>query len=224
MDLSKITLPIYDLLGLLVPGLTLLALIAFTALGWTDFLSAVKFLNGPMITAVLLTGFTLGHLVQQFSDWAIRQFTDERFFKRSRDAVWKGPDGDLLRNAVKADGGSIASPDTAFDFCLSKVKTTFDKRDMFLATADFSRAMAAIALLGITAVARTAYDHQGNFWSAVAWVTAGLLGLTITAILFWQRTMRFRDHSETPVFYAYLAQHSAKPEAIQNHAKPENKQ
>src|SRR5262249_24264709 len=134
-----------------------------------------------------------------------------RFSKRWRDEIWASSDGDILKKAIVEDGGSTSSADVAFDFCLSRIKTIFQKREVFVASADFSRAMLTIGLLSSMALARFVHDSGFSLCQRLVSISSGTAIILTWLALFWRRMLRYREYSEKPVFSAYLAQRANRP-------------
>lgn len=206
MDLSKLKIELYDFLGLLIPGISLMALICFAVVGWKELFALVHGLNGPTITAILFAGFAFGHFVQECSDWAIKKITNKRFFKQWRDELWASPEGDTLRRALHADGAGDLDVDAAFDFCLTKSQSVFAKREGFIATSDFCRAMVTIGIFSVIPLGRAIYDISTATSTRAFGAVCGVLAISLWCTAFWRRMLRFRRLSEEPVFRAYLSQ------------------
>ena len=206
MDLSKLKVEIYDLLGLIVPGLLAICEVWITAVGWASFAGSISALSGTTLTIVLLISFALGHLVQELADVVVKRWKGPRYFRKSRDAFWTSEEGRVVREAIGKELANEAPPvDGSFDYCLTKIQQQFPKRDLFIATSDLSR---AIALLAITAIVPATRIVHGI--TADAKVVSGLMALSIVALLLiclvaWVRMVRFRDLSEVTVFRVYLA-------------------
>jgi hypothetical protein len=206
MELSKLKVEIYDLLALIIPGLLVICELAVTLRGWTIASAQLPKMNGAGLTVLLLFSFALGTILQELTDSMIKAWKGERFFKTSRDKLWRSPTGEHVRAKVITEAGfQLENVDAAFDYCLTKVKGSFSKRDLFLATSDLSRSLivaCCFALLPVTRVALT-------FSIPALWRMAILVGcsgvLFVAGRLCWARMIRFRELSEIPVFHAFLA-------------------
>ena len=88
MDFSKLKLEVYDLLGVILPGL--LAIFEGWVLlkGWTPFVLSLHQLNGTEFTVLVLLGFGAGNLVQELGDVTIKTWKGRRYFKKARDDFW----------------------------------------------------------------------------------------------------------------------------------------
>lgn len=85
MDFSKLKLEIYDLLGLLLPGLIALCEGWILLRGWPAFVASVRQLGATGFTLLLLIASALGHIVQELGDLAIKALKGKRYFRRARD-------------------------------------------------------------------------------------------------------------------------------------------
>jgi hypothetical protein len=213
VDFSKLKPDVYDLLGLLFPGLIAIFEGWILLRGWTSFQAAILQVSGTGLTLLLLMAFGLGNIVQELGDIAIKTVKGKRYFRQARDKFWMKAESQLVREAIQKDlGQEISSVDLAFDYCLTKLKDRFIKRDVFVATSDLCRSLVILSVLAVIPATRVAFhDIHPVYKSFVAFGILALLLLTI-ALLAWKRMARFRELSETTVFRAYLA--SAGPEAI----------
>lgn len=206
MDLSKLKLEVYDLLGLIVPGFLLVCEGWISIEGWHAFLFALSRTSGSTLTFLLLCSFGAGNAVQEVGDLIVNGINRTRHSRHARDNFWMSPDAELVRSAIKADlGHPVLSADTAFDFCLTKIKDRFGKRDLFVATSDLCRSLVVLSIFGFVPAFRTAFRDPRTFvhpWMA-AIVSAAFLSSTLA--LMWRRMVRFRDLSEVTVFRIYLA-------------------
>src|SRR5437764_813375 len=139
MDFSKLKLELYDFFGILVPGLILVSDIWIMLDGWTQYLQSLSTLSANALTALLLISYVAGHLVQEAGDVLVHLVMGSRHLKGPRDTFW-AQDGHTVRAAIKKEAGiDISSVDLAYDYCLSKAKDLFTKRDAFIATSDLAR-------------------------------------------------------------------------------------
>ena len=206
MDFSKLKLEIYDLLGLLLPGLIALCQGWILLRGWAPFLASVLQLNATGFTLLLLIAFGFGHIIQELGDVAIKTAKGERYFRQARDRFWASAESQLVRGAIRKELGQEIEPvDSAFDYCLTKVKDHFVKRDVFLATSDLCRSFVLLSAIGLFPAVRIAFcDIHPVPKSLLAFAMRAVLLLAI-ALLAWKRMVRFRELSETTVFRSYLA-------------------
>jgi hypothetical protein len=205
MDFSKFKFELYDILAVVLPGFLLLCNVWVLLRGWHMFAISLAALSGTGFTALLLASFPIGHLIQELGDTAIKKMCGERYFKAARDAFWKTSEGVKVSQLVEREVGVKPSVDTAFDFCLTKIKGQFPRRDAFLATSDFCRSLLVVGFLLIPAVARLLWDLHGTRLRTVSYSGAIVLVLAMFLYLAGRRMMRFRELSETPVFRIYLA-------------------
>jgi len=205
MDFSKFKFEVYDILAVVLPGFLLLCGVWVTMRGWHGFAVSLATLSGTGFTALLLAAFPIGHLIQELGDAAIKKVLGERFFKKGRDDFWKTEQGFKVSRLIEQELGFTVSVDSAFDFCLTKIKGQFPRRDVFLATSDFCRSLMVVSFLLIPAAARMLWDLHGTWVRlAIYAVTIGL-ALTLCIYLAGRRMVRFRSLSEVPVFGTYLA-------------------
>lgn len=206
MDFSKLKLELYDFLGLLLPGLLAICEGWILLRGWQVFAGSINQLSGTGLTLLIVFAFGLGNIAQELGDAAVKAARGKRYFRQPRDKFWRTDEAQFVRDTIKKElGQDIPAVDTAFDYCLTKLKDRFSKRDMFVATSDLCRSFVVLSVLAIVPAARIAFHDTHPLWRS-AWTFAGLLlVLTSIAVLAWQRMTRFRELSETTVFRAYLA-------------------
>ena len=102
-------------------------------------------------------------------------------------------------------GTTVASVDTAFDYCLTMLKGQFSNRDSFVATSDLCRSFAVLSLLGLVPATFSAFRAYGLESKFLLICIAAALASLLLHLLSWRRMVRFRELSETTVFRAYLA-------------------
>jgi hypothetical protein len=206
LDFSKLKLEAYDLLGVILPGLFAICEGWILLRGWPDFVLSLNQLSGTGFTVLLISAFGAGNLVQELGDFAIKAWKGERYFKQARDKFWKSDEAAPVKAAIKTElGHDVASVDTAFDYCLTKLQDRFAKRDVFLATSDLCRSLVVLSVLAMVPTVRiTLHDIRPTIRCVVVFGNAVVL-LIFVAWLSWKRMLRFRDLSETTVFRAYLA-------------------
>jgi len=206
VDFSKLKLEVYDLLGLILPGFLAVCEGWIFFYGWHAFLSGIVQMTGTRFTLLLLVSFGAGNAVQELGDFTIKRIKGERHLRGARDRFWASADADLVKNAIKADlGHSITSVDTAFDYCLTKIKDRFAKRDIFVATSDLCRSFVVLSVLALMPAFRIAlYDLHALPHPRLA-ATAFVAALLVFFLLMWRRMIRFRDLSEITVFSVYMA-------------------
>jgi len=206
VELSKIKLEIYDLLGTVVPGLLTMALALVCVLGWSTACNLIGHLSGTILTASLLGAFAVGQIIQEASDRLVKLFRGSRYLKNGRDSFWASNEKALVQQKILRDSGlGIDSVDTAYDFCLTCLESRFPKRDTFIATSDLARSLWLLCLLGLIPIV------QGAIISSAAWrhrilASGGQMCLAgICAYLAWARMVRFRYLSDVTVFRVYMA-------------------
>ena len=203
MDFSKLKLEVYDLLGLILPGLVLICEGWILLRGWLAFVVAINQVTGTGLTLLLLVSFAAGNAVQELGDVTVKRLKGVRFPRAGRDRFWLTLEADIVRDRIKTElGHPITSADLAFDYCLTKLKDRFGKRDIFLATSDLCRSLVVLSVLTLLPAFRISfYDLQRSWPSFLLFCAAAL----IVSSLMWKRMVRFRDLSETTVFRVYLA-------------------
>jgi hypothetical protein len=205
MNLSNFKLGIYDLLGLVIPGMLLVCEAAITLRGWANFRVALNHMTGTSFTFLVVFSFVLGHLVQELSDPSIKKLKGLRFLLAGRDEFWTSPEAEAIKSAIWTESGTtLGSVDAAFDYCLTRLGDRFSKRDTLLATADLSRSFLVLVVFAVPAVTRIARDVSHRRLLFVFVLLAFLAVLALAAFLAWRRMVRFRRMSETGVFRAYL--------------------
>ncbi len=210
MNLSNFKLGIYDLLGLVIPGMILVCEGAITLHGWANFRVALDHMSGTSFTFLLILSFVLGHVVQEMADVSIKKLKGPRFFAAGRDEFWASPEAEGIKSAIWAESGvTLDSVDAAFDYCLTRIGERFSKRDTLLATADLSRSFLVLVAMAVPAAVRTAWDMTHRLVAFLPLLLAFLALLTFVGFLAWRRMDRFRRMSETGVFRAYLGSRPA---------------
>ncbi|SRR5581483_8036143 len=206
MDISKWKLEVYDLLAIILPGLLAITEGWVLLRGWDAFAKTVGGLTATGLTLVVLVSFGAGGLVQELSDFFVKRLTNARYFRRGRDSFWSTAEAETVKRAIKAQlGMPVSSVDTAFDYCLTKLKGQFPRRDMFVATSDLCRSFAVISVLAIVPAMRIAFQTFGLGRSFFTWTGVSVVVAAVIFSLSWRRMVRFRELSETTVFRAYLA-------------------
>jgi hypothetical protein len=203
VDLSKLKLEVYDLLGLILPGLVLICEGWILLRGWHAFAAAINQISGTSLTLLLLVAFGAGNAVQELGDVTVKRIKGVRFPRAGRDRFWLTPEAEIVRNKINTDlGHAITSADLAFDYCLTKLKDRFAKRDIFLATSDLCRSFVILSVLALLPAFRVSIYDLHRSWPAFALFCVLAL---IFSFLMWKRMVRFRELSETTVFRVYLA-------------------
>jgi hypothetical protein len=206
VDFSKLKLEVYDFLGLILPGLLAICEAWILLEGWRSFIEAINQISGTGFTLLIVLAFGVGHIAQELGDFVIKALKGKRYFRQARDNFWETAEAQIVRDAIKRDfGQEISSVDTAFDYCLTKLKDRFSRRDIFVATSDLCRSLVLLSVLALIPATRIAfYDMHPVHRSLVTFSILALL-LLIIAFLAWKRMVRFREFSDTTVFRAYLA-------------------
>lgn len=206
MEISKWKLEVYDLLAIILPGLVVIGEGWVLLRGWEAFAVAVTHLTASSLTFLLLAAFGAGTMVQELGDFLVKSCNGKRFFKQGRDNFWSSSEADPVKGLIKAQLGTpVSSVDKAFDYCLTKLKGQFPKRDLFLATSDLCRSFAILSLLGLAPAIWSAFRAFGLGKEFLVWSIVAVVASLILYALSWRRMVRFRELSETTVFRAYLA-------------------
>ena len=205
MNLSNFKLGIYDLLGLVIPGIILVCEGGVTLSGWVNFQAAVNHMTGTSFTLLLVFSFVLGHFIQEIADVSIKRIKGSRFFTVGRDEVWASPEAEVIKSAIWTESGvTLSSVDATFDYCLTRLADRFPKRDTLLATADLSRSFLVLVVFAVPAATRIAWDFSRQPVTFLSLLLSSLLLFGLAFFLAWRRMVRFRRMSETGVFRAYL--------------------
>jgi len=206
VDISKWKLEIYDLLAIILPGLLVIGEGWVLVRGWEAFAATITHLTGSGLTVLVLAAFGAGTLVQELSDFLVKSCKGDRFFRAGRDKFWSSTEAEQVKALINTQlGTTIASVDTAFDYCLTKLKGQFPKRDSFVATSDLCRSFAVLSLLGLVPATCSAFRVYGRGSKFLLVCIAAILASRLLYWLSWRRMVRFRELSETTVFRAYLA-------------------
>jgi hypothetical protein len=206
LDFSKLKLEVYDLLGVILPGLLAIFEGWILLRGWGMFALAMNQLSVSGFTLLVVFAFGVGNLVQEFGDVVIKRLKGGRFFRLGRDKFWATAEANPVKAAIKSQlGTEITSVDTAFDYSLTKLKDSFAKRDVFVATSDLCRSLAVLSILAIIPAIKIAWLTAPLRCRFLIYVVIAIALLILLAARSWRRMVRFRELSEVTVFRAYLA-------------------
>jgi hypothetical protein len=206
VDLSKWKLDVYDLLAIILPGLIAIGEGWVLIGGWDSFCLAIAQLTATGLTLLILASFAAGTLIQELGDFVMKSFKGDRFFRSGRDKFWSSKKAEPVKVAIRSHlGTAVGSVDTAFDYCLTKLKGQFPKRDLFVATSDLCRSFAVLALIALAPALWNEFHVFGLSKKFVAWATGSVLVSLFLYGLSWRRMVRFRELSDVTVFRAYLA-------------------
>jgi hypothetical protein len=174
--------------------------------GWGMFALAMNQLSVSGFTLLVVFAFGVGNLVQEFGDVVIKRLKGGRFFRPGRDKFWATAEANPVKAAIKSQlGTEITSVDTAFDYSLTKLKDSFAKRDVFVATSDLCRSLAVLSILAIIPAIKIAWLAAPLRCRFLIYVVIAIALLILLAARSWRRMVRFRELSEVTVFRAYLA-------------------
>lgn len=205
MNLSNFKLGIYDLLGLVIPGMILVCEGEVTLRGWVNFRAGLNHMSGTSFTLLLVFSFVLGHFVQEIADVSIKKIKGPRFFTAGRDEIWASPEAEAIKSAVWTESGmTLGSVDATFEYCLTRLGERFSKRDTLLATADLSRSFLVLVMFAAPAAIHIAWDVSHRPIIFLSLLLSFFALLALAGFLAWRRMVRFRRMSETGVFRAYL--------------------
>jgi hypothetical protein len=206
VDFSKLKVEVYDFLGIILPGLLAICEGWILFAGWHTFIASVNVISGTSLTLLVVCAFGMGHIVQELSDLSIKVVKGNRYFREARDRFWESSEGQVVRGAIKSDfGEEISSVDTAFDYCLTKLKDSFSRRDIFVATSDLCRSLVVLSALALIPAIRIAFYDIHPVHRPIFVLLIFVVILSSIASLAWKRMVRFRALSETTVFRSYLA-------------------
>lgn len=206
VDFSKLKLELYDFVGVMFPGLLAISEGWIVLRGWHAFVLVMNGISGTALTLLIVLAFGIGNIVQELGNACVKALKGKRFFQRARDTFWLTEQAQLVRDTIKRQfGQDILNVDAAFDYCLTKLKADFAKRDVFVATSDLSRSLVMLSALALVPAVRIAiYDIRPLSNSASTFFMFLLILASISSLA-WRRMVRFRALSETTVFLAYLA-------------------
>ena len=106
---------------------------------------------------------------------------------------------------IHRETGHEVSADAAFDFCLTKLKDRFGKRDTFVAVSDLCRSLVVLSILAIAPAVRISFYGTRPLCKSL-FIFGALAGAQVlVAFLAWRRMKRFRELSEITVFSSFLA-------------------
>jgi len=206
VDFSKLKIEVYDFLGIILPGLLAICEGWILLKGWHPFVASINLISGTSLTLLFVLAFGMGHIAQELGDLSIKAVKGRRYFRQARDRFWESSEGQVVRGAIKKDfGQEILSVDTAFDYCLTKLKDSFSRRDIFVATSDLCRSLVVLSALALIPAIRIAFYDIRPVHRSVFALFIFVVILSSIALLAWKRMVRFRALSETTVFRAYLA-------------------
>ena len=174
MDFSKLKFEVYDLLGVILPGLLAIFGGWIAIVGWRPFVISLNHLSGTGFTVLTAMAFVVGQFAQECGELYVRSLKGARFAKLARDRFWATDEARVVGAAIaEAVGHEVTCVDSAFDHCLTCVGGAFSKRDAFVATADLCRSLTALLILGIIPVVRSDWLAGGmgctfssSFWKS----------------------------------------------------------
>jgi hypothetical protein len=206
VDFSKLKLELYDFLGLVLPGLIAIGEGWTLLRGWHAVVVGINQIGGTGLTLLLIFAFGIGNIIQELGDVALKAIKGRRYFRVARDQFWQTTEADIVRDVIKKSlGRDIPSVDTAYDYCLTKLKDRFSKRDIFVATSDLCRSFILLSAIAVLPAMRIAFFDPHSFANSYAVAAILIAVLAAVSMLAWRRMLRFRELSETTVFRAYLA-------------------
>lgn len=207
MDFSKLKLDVYDFLGIILPGLVAVAEGWIFLRGWDAFIQSMSHISGTSLTLLLVFAFGVGHLVQELAEAVIRLAKGPRYLCRARDNYWLSKESESAKKAIRKElGHEPNNVDEAYDFCLTKIQGHFEKRDIFVATADLSRSFVAMGFLALIPAAKIAFWDIGKPLTLSLEIAVGEAALlAVIVALAWRRMMRFRALADITVFRVYPA-------------------
>jgi hypothetical protein len=205
VEISKLKLEIYDLLGTLVPGFLAMLVIASFFSDWHAIAAVADKMSGTTLTLLILLSFAAGQIVQEAGDWLIKRICGPRFFKRSRDDFWASSFSEAVRKKIQSESSvTIDSADAAFDYCLTSIGSKFPRRDIFLAVSDMARSLWLLSLLVLIPIVHAIF-HINGVLARVWFGSRAVVVVVLIGYFAWSRMVRFRVLSELPVFHVFLA-------------------
>jgi hypothetical protein len=205
LEFSKLKLEVYDLLGIILPGLLLVFECEVLANGWGQFISSANQISGKGLVLLILFAFAVGQFVQEIGDTVITFLMGKRYFRKALDKFWATPSSDVVKQTIKKEfAQDIESVDVAFDYCLTKIKTRFAKREIFVATSDLCRSFVVLSFLAAVPAGRIAFHDISPCHKSFEAFAGLLVLLFFVGALAWRRMVRFRELSEITVFHVYL--------------------
>jgi len=206
MDSSRLKLEFYDLVAIILPGLLAFCEGWILLRGWTEFTIKINQISGNGLLLLLAAAFTLGHLTQELGRTAVRATKGERYLRDVRDSFWKSAKAQLVRDAIKKElGVPIPDVDAAFDYCLTRLRDHFPKRDIFAANSDLCRSFALLSALAVIPAGRIAFHDTSPLLQSLQLFALLSSFLFVAGALAWLRMVRFRELAEITVFHAYMA-------------------
>ncbi len=205
MDLAKLSIGLYEILVLMLPGLLVICETWIALRDWHRFVEITWNLTTVPGVLLVLASVCIGELVQESAELLSQRIGGARCLKRGRDAFWSDQDSAPVKTLIFAHlKHNIQNVDTAFDYCLTRIDKRFPKRDVFMATSDFSGSLAVALLYASFPIIKFALRQPG-LWQKILSGGCGLLIVIGMAILAWRRMIRFRELADVPVFRIFLA-------------------
>jgi hypothetical protein len=205
MDLSKLSIGLYEIMGLIFPGFLAISEVWIAARGWDRFMATVWAMNWIVVLVLAIASFAIGGVVQELAHVVVGLIRSKEDATNSRKEFWASPDARLVKRCISSQlGEKIESVEAAFDFCLTKIEERFPKRDTFMATADLAGVLIIIAVLGLGPICRLSWT-QGSLRRGLIVVAVGTAVAATIAVISWRRTVRFRELADLTVFRVYVA-------------------
>jgi len=205
LDLEKLKLNIYDFLGIILPGFIAITEGWTLLRGWHDAINSITHLGGTQLSLLLVCAFGSGHLVQELGDLLVHLLGGPSYLRRGREELWRSEEAGLVKQTIKRElGHDILSVDYAYDYCLTRLKDRFERREVFIATSDLCRSLVVLSLIALMPICRIAFYDVTPMSKSLMVVGIGLAILAVVGALAWRRMNRYRRLSEVTVFRAFL--------------------
>ena len=206
MNFSELKLGLYDIFGFVVPGFLVICEIWVSVTGWPRFVTGISGLNGAAMTVLLFASVAVGPIVQELADTAIKRLKSDRFFKATRDEIWKSPFGREIEKKLERETGIVPpNVDDAYEMCFSLVSDRATRHDLFLAQSAMARSLLVVSVLFVlpaaTAIAKLSFDPLVK----IAAFTGLFAVCCLIVRLCWTRMCRFRKLAIQSVFQSYMA-------------------
>ena len=207
MDVSKLKLDVYDIFGVIIPGLLVICEIWIALRGWTPFIVGLSALSATGITMLVFASFAVGPLVQEIADSLIKAWTkNSRFFKLRRDQIWNSPLGPEIRRKLEIETGiSPTGADVAFDMCFALMPDQAARHDLFLAQSAMARSLLFVSFFSALPMGINIAHFPSALSVRIGMAFAFCLIVGLIARVCWTRMLRFRALSQAAIFHGYLA-------------------
>lgn len=210
MKLSDLELTAYDLAVIILPGSLALAEIGISLKGFFPIWNGLEKISISLAITLLMVAFAFGHLVSQAAYELARLLAGDRFFFASRDSYWKKNHTEIRerlldRYKLTVIADDQASEDKAFNYCLTILGKSFEKRRIFVLVAALSLSLWFLSLTALIPACISIFRGFHDLRSALCRSALDLVVCSLFSILAWRRMQLYSGLADITVFHTFMA-------------------